>query len=282
MSEPRAESTRWLHPQGSGLTTSSGSHSAPPLLRVTGIYPGGYPTPEVLLSAFRRIAADSNVRTQQQEALRNTAISERKDRCLHGAVAPNEAVLSCCVQYQAAILSSGRVLSRAEEAPVAFAHVGSRPQEPWAAARGVILSQATDAALAADFVCCRAFIRQAVYIDAARHWGAVEAGRASLSSMPAMSETIERTHTSVVEARAFLARECGCGCIGPKYTSLCALPGCGAAHEVEGAVLRCCTRCRTAWYCGKEHQAAHWKAGHKRACGAEATAGGSSSGGAAK
>lgn len=212
----------------------------------------------MLLQTLERTRTDSAFRAEQREALRNTSIKERKDNCLHGAVAPNAGVNSGLVGYQAVF--DVRAQSVAAELPIAAAFIQGHRSVPWADLRGVLLSQATDAAMAADFKWCRNFIRQALYIDAA---GAGPAGRALPPA--AVADVIARTQESVVEARAFLAAQTRCGCLGPKYTELCALPGCGRAHEVDGAVLRVCTRCRAAWYCGREHQQAHW-AGHKKAC----------------
>lgn len=193
-----------------------------------------------------------------RESLRNPAVPQRKDSCLHGAVKPNAGVLSGIIRYQGAFNGRVRVLS--DELPLAVAHVRGSPRDPWTDIRGALLSQATDAVLAADFPNSRSFIRQALYIDAA-HSGAAGA--------VAVSETIARTHESVVEMRAFLAVQTGCGCLGSRYVRQCALPGCGATHEVGGAVLKCCQRCLVTWYCGKEHQTAHWGA-HKKGCKAEA------------
>ena len=40
---------------------------------------------------------------------------------------------------------------------------------------------------------------------------------------------------------------------------------CGA-REPEPHVFKVCSRCRDPAYCCREHQVAHWKAGHKAAC----------------
>ena len=41
---------------------------------------------------------------------------------------------------------------------------------------------------------------------------------------------------------------------------------CGATEAVRGD-FQACSRCRRAFYCSREHQRAHWRAGHKAACG---------------
>lgn len=48
----------------------------------------------------------------------------------------------------------------------------------------------------------------------------------------------------------------------PAYASSAACSHCG----VTAADLKTCTRCRAVNYCGRECQAAHWKAGHKQQC----------------
>lgn len=45
----------------------------------------------------------------------------------------------------------------------------------------------------------------------------------------------------------------------------CALPGCEATGEPRGSTLKC-ARCKSQYYCSKEHQTAHWSAGHRQAC----------------
>ena len=40
---------------------------------------------------------------------------------------------------------------------------------------------------------------------------------------------------------------------------------CGATEPVRGD-FQACGRCRRAFYCSREHQRAHWRAGHKAAC----------------
>jgi hypothetical protein len=42
---------------------------------------------------------------------------------------------------------------------------------------------------------------------------------------------------------------------------------CGvAAKDILGGKLKACGRCHSTWYCGKECQIEHWKAGHKSDC----------------
>eukprot|EP00984_Skeletonema_dohrnii_P015885 scaffold6970_cov82-Skeletonema_dohrnii-CCMP3373.AAC.2 len=42
---------------------------------------------------------------------------------------------------------------------------------------------------------------------------------------------------------------------------------CGVASEdIPEGMLKACGRCHSTWYCGKECQTEHWKAGHKRDC----------------
>ena len=45
----------------------------------------------------------------------------------------------------------------------------------------------------------------------------------------------------------------------------CALPGCPATEQFAKA-FKVCSRCLAAAYCCAEHQAEHWKLGHKKAC----------------
>jgi len=41
---------------------------------------------------------------------------------------------------------------------------------------------------------------------------------------------------------------------------------CGVSEEAHGKPLSACSRCKLAYYCGRECQATHWKAGHKQFC----------------
>ncbi len=45
--------------------------------------------------------------------------------------------------------------------------------------------------------------------------------------------------------------------------------------ESEPRLWKLCARCGAVAYCSKEHQAAHWRAGHKSACRAGASGGAS-------
>lgn len=46
----------------------------------------------------------------------------------------------------------------------------------------------------------------------------------------------------------------------------CKFPGCTVTGDPPGSTLKC-QRCKTHYYCSKEHQTAHWKeGGHKQAC----------------
>ena len=47
--------------------------------------------------------------------------------------------------------------------------------------------------------------------------------------------------------------------------------GVGYSHGVGGGKLARCAGCRTAAYCGAEHQRIAWRCGHKAACAALAT-----------
>ncbi len=38
------------------------------------------------------------------------------------------------------------------------------------------------------------------------------------------------------------------------------------ARETEPRLFKLCSRCGGAAYCCKEHQVAHWRAGHKKEC----------------
>ena len=42
------------------------------------------------------------------------------------------------------------------------------------------------------------------------------------------------------------------------------IDGDGKEAETKSRLLGCA--CKTAWYCCKEHQKAHWKAQHKKEC----------------
>eukprot|EP00594_Rhizosolenia_setigera_P021078 CAMPEP_0178979464 /NCGR_PEP_ID=MMETSP0789-20121207/25856_1 /TAXON_ID=3005 /ORGANISM="Rhizosolenia setigera, Strain CCMP 1694" /LENGTH=245 /DNA_ID=CAMNT_0020669571 /DNA_START=90 /DNA_END=827 /DNA_ORIENTATION=+ len=55
------------------------------------------------------------------------------------------------------------------------------------------------------------------------------------------------------------------------YADQCALCYIGASivvidKEVEMKPLMSCSNCKLAWYCSKECQRAHWKAGHRKIC----------------
>ena len=41
---------------------------------------------------------------------------------------------------------------------------------------------------------------------------------------------------------------------------------CDRHHMSFGQKLKCCTRCKAVWYCGRKCQLDHWKAGHKVDC----------------
>mmetsp|Transcript_86 Transcript_86/g.208 ORF Transcript_86/g.208 Transcript_86/m.208 type:complete len:401 (+) Transcript_86:110-1312(+) len=45
----------------------------------------------------------------------------------------------------------------------------------------------------------------------------------------------------------------------------CALPACENSTRPDGAPLSACAKCKTATYCSRDHQVAHWKV-HKRVC----------------
>ena len=51
----------------------------------------------------------------------------------------------------------------------------------------------------------------------------------------------------------------------------CSAPSC-SGREIWPGEFRVCGRCRSAAYCGKEHQVAHWRSGHKQECAALAAA----------
>ena len=69
--------------------------------------------------------------------------------------------------------------------------------------------------------------------------------RASLAE--GESETVSQLHSVIKERRK---RSCA---------------HCGATEPVRGD-FQACSRCRRAFYCSREHQRAHWRAGHKAAC----------------
>eukprot|EP01102_Stenamoeba_stenopodia_P000950 TRINITY_DN1085_c0_g1_i2.p1 TRINITY_DN1085_c0_g1~~TRINITY_DN1085_c0_g1_i2.p1 ORF type:complete len:257 (-),score=39.35 TRINITY_DN1085_c0_g1_i2:65-766(-) len=50
------------------------------------------------------------------------------------------------------------------------------------------------------------------------------------------------------------------------WKTKCHLPGCGATQTAEGRPLQKCGGCRRALYCGREHQAEHWRSLHKHLC----------------
>ena len=41
---------------------------------------------------------------------------------------------------------------------------------------------------------------------------------------------------------------------------------CGVDKALDGKRLRACARCKCTFYCGKECQTSHWRAGHKNCC----------------
>jgi hypothetical protein len=53
----------------------------------------------------------------------------------------------------------------------------------------------------------------------------------------------------------------------------CSLPACGVT-EPSPLTFKKCSGCGQAFYCGREHQAQHWRQGHKRSCGAAGAAAG--------
>jgi hypothetical protein len=58
------------------------------------------------------------------------------------------------------------------------------------------------------------------------------------------------------------------GQVGSAGTPGCSYPGCCnlAGRSESELPLQVCTKCRGARYCGREHQVAHWNAGHKEVC----------------
>jgi hypothetical protein len=55
-----------------------------------------------------------------------------------------------------------------------------------------------------------------------------------------------------------------------EFLDTCLKSSCGNcgvdAKDIPEGKLKACERCRSAWYCGKECQTKHWKAGHKTDC----------------
>lgn len=45
----------------------------------------------------------------------------------------------------------------------------------------------------------------------------------------------------------------------------CAYPQCLVSNFLRGRLKRC-ERCMRVWYCGRDHQVAHWKSEHKQNC----------------
>lgn len=197
---------------------------------------------------------------------RNPNISQKKDSCLHGAPPPRADVVTelhkfvmamNCTPAAAATERGAPTTTSTAEFLAALDLMAERPALPWDAFRAILLSNATDAALANDLAPARMFCRYSLYLAVARGGLAVAA-----AAVPA----VQRIQESDWELRAFLARACPCGCLSVgRHTSECALPGCGARHLEGGKTLSMCTRCKAAWYCGEAHQRAHWKE-HKPAC----------------
>jgi hypothetical protein len=52
------------------------------------------------------------------------------------------------------------------------------------------------------------------------------------------------------------------GAPGCSYPGCCSLEG----RSEAGLSVQVCSKCRGAHYCCREHQVAHWKAGHKEVC----------------
>ena len=73
----------------------------------------------------------------------------------------------------------------------------------------------------------------------------------------------------------YLQKRIPCSCLDEKYEEvkdmkkigLCCNPQCKLPGNVaERTSMLCCSRCRLEYYCSRECQAAHWRAGHKEAC----------------
>jgi hypothetical protein len=79
---------------------------------------------------------------------------------------------------------------------------------------------------------------------------------------------VQLTNATVTHVLGLLQHVVVPGVPGCSYPSCCNLEG---RSEAE-LPTQVCSKCRGARYCCREHQAAHWKAGHKQACQAAAAA----------
>ena len=66
------------------------------------------------------------------------------------------------------------------------------------------------------------------------------------------------------ERRQQEEREKERGCLLLQRGKTCAWQGCSSAGDKD--TLQCCARCKVKLYCGRDHQAADWRCGHKEAC----------------
>ncbi len=191
-----------------------------------------------------------------REALRNPDVAAYKDNCLHGAPGATDAIVKACIALESAVAPA-----RTGDEAVALLgpFVCNNPRSATDTVRKVLLSMATDAALAEDWANCRHFVLAAVCLRTYLETGAVTA-----------SDDLRDIERSNWHLKRYLALQCSCRCFTPRFAASCAHPGCGARHEVGGVTLRFCSKCRITYYCSAEHQAAHW-AEHKTQCKAKAS-----------
>jgi hypothetical protein len=202
--------------------------------------------------SMAEVRANQAVRDALRYEHEAAGVPAHKDECLHGAPSPTQAIVDACMGVcNAADLASSTIEG---ELLAVKAHLRAHPRLDVDTVRKVLLCMATDAVLARNWPAGREFTRRSILLQSFLDTGDVRITPELLD--------VQRSDWHV---RRHCAVNAPCKCFGARHAAECALPGCGARHEVAGVKLLGCVKCRQTFYCGAAHQHEHWRR-HKLVC----------------